>query len=106
MTYSFYPPGSLSDHIYLPLKKVEKEIRSEFDNLLRESHEKLEEIAKIEKRLWLRLDNTQQECAKMIADVENKTEEQVKFTKRDLNSNKILYLGLCPPKKRSKPGVS
>ena len=77
MYYPSYSIGSLSDHIYLPLKKVEKEIRSEFDNLLRRSSEKLEEIALKEKNLWLRLDETQQDCNRMIAEVDKKAEEQV-----------------------------
>ena len=77
MLYPFYSIGLLSDHIYLPLKKVEKEIRSEFDNLLRRSSEKLEKIALKEKNLWLRLDETQQDCDRMIAEVEKKAEEQV-----------------------------
>ena len=56
---------------------MEKEIRNEFDNLLRRSFEKLEEIAQIEKELWLRIDKTEQECKSMLAEVERKTKEQV-----------------------------
>ena len=66
-----------TDHIYLPLKKVEKEIRSEFDSLLRRSFDRLEEIAQIEKELWLRIDKTEQDCKNMLAEVERKTKEQV-----------------------------
>ena len=66
-----------TDHIYLPLKKVEKEIRSEFDSLLRRSFDRLEELAQIEMELWLRIDKTKQDGKNMFAEVERKTKEQV-----------------------------
>ena len=69
--------NSTQEHCYYALASVKTEIKSKFDELLKQTDSKLTEIATVEKNAWKKLDALEVECQKMTENVEKNSKEQV-----------------------------
>ena len=59
------------------LDKIEKEIISHFDAIVKSTGEKITKICKLEKESWKVLDDEEEQCAKKIQMIEKAGEERV-----------------------------
>ena len=67
-------------HYYHTLTDTAKQLKEEFDSLLRDCSKKLTDMCKLEKQTWQELDETNVACDELIEKVNTKSEELVSIT--------------------------
>ena len=64
-------------HTYQSLENIAETLKSEFEELIKKCSDKITEMCKVEKETWLKLDQLEADCQKLITQVEKKAETLV-----------------------------
>ena len=80
-------------HIFVSLQDVEKQIKSEFAEVLKKVSETVTEMCKTEKKGWLIMDEIEEECQRLTKEVESAAKEMVGT---NLLSEAIWFKNLAP----------
>ena len=64
-------------HTYQSLENTAETLKSEFEELIKKCSDKITEMCKVEKETWIKLDQLEEDCQKLITQVEKKAETLV-----------------------------
>ena len=75
------------------MQDVEKQIKSEFAEVLKKVSETVTEMCKTEKKGWLIMDEIEEECQRLTKEVESAAKKMVRT---NLHSEAIWFKNLAP----------